>query len=251
MSEIDIDNKKRTGDEVERCIKMHRDGAFAIFNTMAKDFTDFETGEWCDRTEPDLAVFRDNYDDREVAAGRTQAEAAELSEAQANLNAWSVILFAAVDFGIARGISEAKTLSLRLLRSKVSTDTYRDTRSTVPALLKALAKVDLKPLRLPENFLADGQARLDKVLSERADAFSAEAELYAANWKLEQSYQIILARLKELIGAHDFLVAMTGKEIPGLELSLLRVASSPSSSSASPSAPNAAADAPVPATTGL
>lgn len=252
MSEIDIENKKRTADETERCIYLHRDGAFKIFTAMAKDFTQFDAEDWCVRAEPDLKLFHEVYADRAVAAGRQQAEAEELNEAQLNLNAWTVILYAAVDFGNARGVPAAKTASLRLLRDTASTDTYRDTRSTIPAVIQAAGSFDLPALRLPDGFLADGQARLAKVLSERADSFSAEAELFAANWRLDEAHKNLVTHIRELISAHDFLVAITGKEVPGLELSLLRVASSPSAAPATtPSAPNAPADAPVPATTGL
>jgi hypothetical protein len=125
----------------------------------------------------------------------------------------------------------------------------------ITAVREALTNLDLvddlRGYGLPDGFAAEGAALVVRLQKEEGEAELALGQRHNETSRLHTLLEQILAMLERIARARDYVMLMTGKELPGLELSYARSAQAGPGPKPAPAAaaPPAEPAAPAPATT--
>jgi hypothetical protein len=112
---------------------------------------------------------------------------------------------------------------------ELSADSWSRARDSLDAVLTHLRTADLTGSGVSAEFVARGEAlavRLDRERTDTGDPWLARA---AQTEKLQEILGAIVDAFERVAAARDLAMALTGKNIPGLELSLVRGAAASSS----------------------
>ncbi len=178
----------------------------------------------------------------EAAAERAGYEAgsADVRAVVPDCATWLEKLRTAGRFGRSRKLALGQKIENLVTNREFSPTSWSQARDAVGAGLAVLRDADLVSVGLTADFVARGRELFATLERERTEQSIPWKDGSKHTDALHAALAAIQERFEEVIAARDHAMAMTGKRIPGLELTLIKGAAATSS--------RPAPDAPSPAT---
>jgi hypothetical protein len=212
-------------DQATDLINLHRSPGFAtVVATYA--LIDYDVLAFCSELERLVAVGRDELARQEAAGSVHELESEESRDVIPKAKHWVDLLHAAGKLAKTKKHPFAKRMRKLFFMGETSIVSWRDAVTTLSRIIVNLTNepVNFKEIRLPLDFLEQGKAIRTSLFSERAQAIGAAGALTDHTERLAEVMSEIVDKFEEIIAARDLAMLSTGKDIPGLELSLARAA---------------------------
>jgi hypothetical protein len=193
--------------------------------TLLVTVGNFDHDDWRARFVPALAAVDDAFSGRESNAADQTAEAEEIAALVAEGDAWVKVARAHVVQAARLKHPTAPRLLHHIERVEGRIDTFRDGRPALHRLLTTLQQNQVSaPLRFAADYFERGQRIVERLIANRAELIAAQAGI-TVQADILRAHMAILADLcEEVNDAREVVMAVTGKELPGFDLRLIRAA---------------------------
>jgi hypothetical protein len=188
----------------------------------------FDHDDWRARFVPTLAAADEAFSGRESNAADQTAESEEVATFVAQGNAWVAVSRAIVVQAARRKHPTAGRLLHHIERVEGRIDSFREGRPALHRLLTTLQQNQVSaPLPFPADFIERGNTIVAGLIANRAELVAAQSGI-TVNADALRTHMAALAELcEEVNDAREVVIAITGKELPGFDLRLIRAAAAP------------------------
>lgn len=151
-----------------------------------------------------------------------EAGSAEVRAVVPECGTWLEQLRTAGRYAKSRKLPLGDQIESLVASREFSPQSWSQARDTVGASIALLSSANLAGAGLTPAFVAQGRALFDRLEQERTEQAIPWKATGAHTEALHAALDAIQDRFEEVVAARDHAMAMTGKRIPGLELTLIR-----------------------------
>jgi hypothetical protein len=195
----------------------------AIYAVIGFDALAFAT-----QLKADSSAARAERGGSAVSQVNYEVESAQSREAVKACGSWFEQLRRAARFALVEKRPFGERAERLLAGHELSDESWSKARDGMDVALTWLRTTDLAGTGLPADFVARGDALVTRLDAERSDADGPWLGRSRHSGRLQELLATLAASLERVVAARDLAMAVTGKDIPGLELGLVRAAAAPS-----------------------